>query len=284
MTLLRAVVWVFPCFALAPACLPSAEGQTGGEKNGNPESELNDAIQLDDEGDPLVDPATDESIGVTNNVPGDTHIPLEPGGSMQVVIPFDAPNANVIGAGIRFGATGPIQVVNQPQAAGQTQGTLSFVFQVPDSVCANLSNICHDIKCYEFAVTSAGTISKANITAVALQCGNCDEPSCQELLDSCDALSVSGTWTGECAGLGVTVQGTFTFGIGSDGSVTGSYDGWDSGDVTGTVQNGQLDAVGGGAGGCQWTGSIGSTSASGSWNCPADDCSGTWSGTPSGGS
>lgn len=120
------------------------------------------------------------------------------------------------------------------------------------------------------------------LSAIALQCGNCDEPSCQELIDECGSLSVNGTWTGTCPGLGLTAKGTFSFSIDADGVVTGSYDGWDSGQVSGTVSNGQLNAVGGGAGGCQWTGSIGATSASGSWSCP-DGCAGGWQGTPSGG-
>jgi hypothetical protein len=48
-----------------------------------------------------------------------------------------------------------------------------------------LSSICHDIRCYEFAQTSGGTFSQANINLLAAACGGCDEPSCQDLLDMC---------------------------------------------------------------------------------------------------
>ncbi|MBK7580617.1 MAG: hypothetical protein IPI67_10475 [Myxococcales bacterium] len=261
---------------LVQACSSSsAEPQ---QQSGQAEKILNESIVLTDEGDPLPEPATDDTIGIGGGAPAGKHIPLEPGGSMTVQIPFESPAGNVIGAGIRFGATGPVKVVNLPQAVGQTQGTLSFTFQVPSSVCDNLSSICHDIKCYEFAVTSSGTISKANISAVALKCGKCDEPSCKSLIDSCGALAVNGIWSGKCPGSSITVKGTFGFNIGTDGQVTGSYDGWDSGQVTGTVKGGQLSAVGGGAGGCQWTGTIGPSGSSGTWGCP-DGCGGGWTGS-----
>jgi hypothetical protein len=59
--------------------------------------------------------------------------------------------------------------------------------QVSQSLCGSLSSICHSIKCYEFAVTSAGTISRANITDLAVACNNCSEPSCKGLLQQCSA-------------------------------------------------------------------------------------------------
>ena len=126
----------------------------------------------------------DDSVKVLSS---DSGAPLEviPGSSIKIIVPFEAVNGNVVGVGVQFGDTGVIQVVEVPGAAGQTSGTMEVDVDVPDSVCDNLSQICHDIKCYEFAVTDAGNISKANINSIALKCGNCSEPSCQDLLTSC---------------------------------------------------------------------------------------------------
>lgn len=153
---------------------------------GQAAGELNGAIKGEYE---LENPEVDPSVEVSGNNSSGGMGEVTPGGTMNVSISFNAPNANIVGGGIRFGANGPIQVVTVPDAMGQTSGTLNFAIQVPPSVCNNLSQICHDIQCYEFAVTDAGNISAANINDVALACGNCDEPSCQDLLDSCDIPS-----------------------------------------------------------------------------------------------
>ena len=101
--------------------------------------------------------------------------------SLNVAVQFNAPNANVVAAGIRFGTNGPIRTVN---AADQgTSGTISFTAGIPPGLCDDLSSICHDIKCYEFAVTAAGNISQSNVASLAVMCGNCDEPSCQQFMD-----------------------------------------------------------------------------------------------------
>lgn len=133
----------------------------------------------------LDDPPTDPSVSlgpIDGSVP-----PLEvyPGDRITVNIPFTAANQNVVGAGIRFGSVGPIAVVPVPGAQGTASGTMQFDVVIPPDICDDLGQICHDIKCYEFAVTDVGAISAANIADLALACGNCDEPSCQDLLTSC---------------------------------------------------------------------------------------------------
>jgi hypothetical protein len=153
------------------------------------EAELTATILLPGEGGELVNPETDPSIQLSPAGDSGTST-LSPGGTMSVQIPFNAPNGNVVGAGIRFGANGPIRTVPIGGTQGQTSGTLQFDFQVTSDICNNLSDICHDIKCYEFAVTSAGKVSQANINSVAMLCGNCDEPSCQSLLDDCEVPEV----------------------------------------------------------------------------------------------
>jgi hypothetical protein len=139
------------------------------------------------EGDPLMNPATDETVTVMPPVAApEGPSALRPGDTVTVEIPFEAPNGNVVGAGIRFGETGPIRTVGIDAATGQTANTLTFDFQVPQDICDDLADICHSITCYEFAVTDIGEISVANLTPIALACAGCDEPTCQPLL-MCDA-------------------------------------------------------------------------------------------------
>jgi hypothetical protein len=140
----------------------------------------------------LIDPDTDHSIQLGATGSGGTH-EAQPGDVFSVSIPFTAPNANVIGAGIRFGDSGPIAVIPVPGAVGQGSGTMVLDVEVPYDICDNLSQICHDIKCYEFAVTGSGTVSAANIQDIALACNDCEEPSCQSLLDSCDGPACDDT-------------------------------------------------------------------------------------------
>jgi hypothetical protein len=138
------------------------------------------------EGEPLMSPATDETVTVMPPVAAPAGpSALRPGDTVTVEIPFEAPNGNVVGAGIRFGETGPIRTVGIDAATGQTANTLTFDFQVPQNICDDLADICHSITCYEFAVTDIGEISVANLTPIALACAGCDEPTCQPLL-MCD--------------------------------------------------------------------------------------------------
>ncbi len=134
----------------------------------------------------LSSPPQDDTVQVASTEGGGGGVlEVKPGDPVKISVPFSAPNGNVTGVGVQFG-NGPIQVVNVPGASGQTSGTMDVDVEIPDSICNNLSQICHDIKCYEFAVTEAGSVSAANINSIALKCGNCDEPSCQSLLTSCE--------------------------------------------------------------------------------------------------
>lgn len=147
---------------------------------------LTATIILPGEGESLVDPPVDPSVSVSGGGGGGGVVTA--GDTLMVSIPFESENANVVAAGIRFGDTGPIRTVPIPGASGQSAGTLQFQAQIPPGICGDLSSICHDIKCYEFAVTSEGKVSRANVTALAMRCGNCDEPSCQGLIEECVEL------------------------------------------------------------------------------------------------
>lgn len=167
------------------------------ENTGNAVTEINTNLELP-QGAYLVDPDTME-VDISVTVTTSTGImPINPGTQIDGQIGFTAPNGNVVAAGMRFGDSGPVNVVPINGALGQTNGALSMPFSIDASVCNDLSSICHDIKCYEFAITAAGKISQANIRDVALMCGNCDEPSCVSLIvPPCD-----GGGTGEEYGTG----------------------------------------------------------------------------------
>ncbi|MEW4925038.1 hypothetical protein [Algibacter sp. 2305UL17-15] len=113
----------------------------------------------------------DNSVTVSS---GDSQkVEISSGMTMTNSISFSAPNANVNAVGMRFGTTGPIYFV-PINTSGATAGTGLFGFQITDGICDDLSSICHDIKCYEFAQTDSGKISAANIQEVTMVCGNCD--------------------------------------------------------------------------------------------------------------
>jgi hypothetical protein len=162
------------------------DGGTEGGAPSGPEGAMFDGLVLpqgaEQRPDAPVDPTINVPMGGSPSAPQE----VKPGGTLGVAIPFTAPNGNIVGAGIRFSPTGPFKFIPIPAAQGKTSGTVSFQMQAPPSLCGSLSSICHSIKCYEFAVTSAGTISRANITDLAVACGNCTEPSCQTLLKSCN--------------------------------------------------------------------------------------------------
>ena len=55
--------------------------------------------------------------------------------------------------------------------------TLQNSFTVDQSVCDNLCNIVHQVKCYEAAQTASGTITAANLTTVVLECTGAGNPA-----------------------------------------------------------------------------------------------------------
>lgn len=160
-------------------------GGGGGGGGADPEETLNGSLILPPGSYTLMNPPTDNTITVSGS-PSAPGAGTMPGGMVNVGVSFNAPGANIVGAGIRIGTTGPVNVVPIAGAMGNTSGSLAFPMGIPPGVCGDLADICHSITCYEFAVTAAGTISAANINQLALVCGNCDEPTCQDLLDMCE--------------------------------------------------------------------------------------------------
>tara|TARA_A100000171_G_scaffold30980_1_gene29299 strand:- start:25563 stop:26513 length:951 start_codon:yes stop_codon:yes gene_type:complete len=112
----------------------------------------------------------------------------------------------VSAVGMRFGPTGDI-IFREVTAEEAEAGIASFIFSIDPSVCEDIAQICHDIKCYEFAQTSSGAITQADLQDIAAVCAACDEPSCLDLLDEevCENNGLQGasgnprfnlTWTG----------------------------------------------------------------------------------------
>lgn len=147
----------------------------------------------------LMNPAVDATVTVMPS-PDASPLDLMPGDIATVAIPFQAAGGNVVAAGISFGPGQPVQVVPMPDMLGAGDGQMQLQFEVPDSVCDNLSAICHQVECYEFAVTDIGKVSAADINSIAVACGDCDEPSCQMFLDMCMEDPCAGQVAPECAG------------------------------------------------------------------------------------
>jgi len=168
--------------SLAAGCTINI-ASSGDDSQGN--QALNDNVVWPSNAYALDAPATDDSITIPPPPTGTATPAVMEGDAMSVSVPFSAPNANVVGVGIRFGDSGPIMTI-PTSTMGKTSGTLSASVTIPPSICKMLASICHSIKCYEFAVTSIGKVSRANIRSLALMCGDCSEPSCKSLLpDMC---------------------------------------------------------------------------------------------------
>ncbi len=83
-------------------------------------------------------------------------------------------------------------------------GVASLAFTLPPELCEGLSEICHDIVCYEFAETDFGTFTAADVEYLASACGKCDEPSCQQLIGECGAICLDDS---DCAEDEACLQG-----------------------------------------------------------------------------
>jgi len=146
-------------------------------------------------------PPVDESVTVSSVSAGGGS--LSPGNTGSLGITFTSTgNSNVTGAAIGFGTstTPPSQIMAVPvNTNGASSGVINFQFAIDASICANLSQICHDIRCYEYAVVDGQKVSQQNINQIAFACGACDEPSCQDLLTNCQPPGPNGTPLGVVA-------------------------------------------------------------------------------------
>ncbi len=149
-------------------------------------------------GEPAGDGETDPSIELSSTAGGEAgdgtsreRTPTSDGSSIQVGVGFRSAAA-VDAVCIGFGSPDntwciPASGDGVNRSGSDTEGALVLQIQFPPELCAMLSSICHDIRCYESARTANGTFSRANINMLAHACGSCDEPSCQDLLSECEA-------------------------------------------------------------------------------------------------
>lgn len=123
----------------------------------------------------------DSGIKITQTNAPPTNV--DPETQININITFTSANSDVTHAGIRFGENGQIWCIPISGANGNSRGTLTVPMQIPSGICQQVSEICHDVRCYEFAIAQDGNdsyrISNSNINDVILGCGGCEEPSCQ---------------------------------------------------------------------------------------------------------
>src|SRR6185295_11711630 len=97
---------------------------------------------------------------------------FKPGTSMQVVIPYT--NGPIGGVNVAFGGgSTPPTSYNQVMLPPSTMPTgMAMVgVSLKGSVCDDLANVCHQIKCYEQVKTPDGmTVSKATAQQMVLDC------------------------------------------------------------------------------------------------------------------
>ncbi len=109
-------------------------------------------------------------------------VTLGPGGSTTVSTPAanpDDPDDPVVASLVWMDGSDGFITLPSGGADSNTGGTLDNTFTVDPSVCDNLCDIVHDIKCYEAAQTASGVITAANLTTVLLECtGNGDPAQC----------------------------------------------------------------------------------------------------------
>jgi hypothetical protein len=57
---------------------------------------------------------------------------------------------------------------------------------IPVDFCEgiNISDVCHDIRCYESATVGGQTFTSTSVQPLIAACGGCDEPSCAPLIES----------------------------------------------------------------------------------------------------
>jgi len=140
-----------------------------------------------------------ESSSISISSTGSATMQVVDNQRVNVQIPFNDPSGTVTHAGIAFGdPNGPMWVIPISGAQGVTAGILNFDMEMPANICDNLSEICHNIKCYEFAVSKDSNgnkfqISRSNINQLATACGQCDDASCTDLLGpNCGAVGADG--------------------------------------------------------------------------------------------
>lgn len=91
---------------------------------------------------------------------------VSPGTAGTLSVPWSGGAVQSINIGFGGGAYFQVPV---PNAAGQSSGMIQVPVDFGD-FCANLGDVCHQIKCYEQVTTASGTVSKAAAQDMVLNC------------------------------------------------------------------------------------------------------------------
>ena len=181
-----------------------------------------------------------------------------------------SPTSNTFGSP---GGTGSVGVTASSGCNWTATSNSSWIAITSGSSGTGNGTVNYSVAANSGADQRVGTMTIAGKTFTVTQSGSSSNPF---------HGSVQGNWSGTCTS-GFNVSGTFAITIGSNGAVTGTYIGDDSGTITGSVDTNGNYSASGGAGDASWSGSFsvsGTTlSGSGSWSEPSFGCSGTWSGT-----
>ena len=157
--------------------------------------------------DPLVDPDTDDSIRA--ETPNEVVV-ANPGEAMLLKVEFQALNRNVLGAGIRFEGSDEVQWTLIASLEGEQAGTIEFAYSLPDGLCDDVPNLCHELRAELFAVGRRASDGAFVVSPparpydgkdmqdrpiyveengapredirVVLRCASCDSDTCRDLL------------------------------------------------------------------------------------------------------
>ena len=108
-------------------------------------------------------------------------------GIFPIQLGFSAPNANVVGGGIRLPGTDEVQWTFLNDVAGLKQGELNFAFSVGSLSCSDVTALCRELVTEQFAVTRNTVTGDFEVSLpveqpIVLKCASCQSKSCTEIL------------------------------------------------------------------------------------------------------
>lgn len=154
---------------------------------------------IDGEQDPLLDPPTDDSLTVIQQLES-AKIGL-PGESFRIQLGFEAPMENVVGGGIRFEGSDEVQWTLLNSVMGESSGSVGFSYELSSGACDDLTNICHELTAEEFVISDIGGefhVSEPKDVTIILNCSTCDSQVCADLFVEYDLVCQTCVQPSEC--------------------------------------------------------------------------------------